>query len=178
MKLITVKIPLAAVMLLSVCLLSSAQEQSHVAFRIADGELIPEGIAYDPRTRVFYIGSTYKRKIVSMDSKGVVRDFTNEAQDGLLGVLGMKVDIKRRLLWAISSNAGREMPGKGLSTDCLGCSAVFKYDLRTGKLIKKYALHNKPNAHFLNDLTINSGGDAFITDTMTGNIYLISRGKD
>jgi sugar lactone lactonase YvrE len=70
------------------------------------------------------------------------------------------------------------MPGKGLGRDCLGCSAVFKYDLRTGRLVKKYALSNKPSVHFLNDLTINSRGDAFITDTVTGDIYFVSRSKD
>jgi len=177
-RLNTIKIVPAALLLLSLCLLAPAQERSRVAFRIEERELIPEGIAYDPRARTFYVGSTFKRKIVSVDGKGVARDFTGEAQDGLLGALGMKVDAKRRLLWVISSNAGGTMPGKGLGRDCLGCSAVFKYDLRTGRLVKKYALSNKPNVHFLNDLTINSGGDAFITDTVTGDIYLVSRSRD
>jgi sugar lactone lactonase YvrE len=178
MKRATTKIALAALLLLSSCFFASAQERSRVAFKIEERELIPEGIAYDPRARVFYVGSTYKRKIVSVDEKGVVRDFTGEAQEGLLGALGMKVDAKRRLLWVVSTNAGGAMPGKGLGRDCLGCSAVFKYDLSAGRLIKKYVLSNKPNVHFLNDLTINSRGDAFITDTITGDIYLISRRKD
>jgi sugar lactone lactonase YvrE len=177
-RLAIMKIAPAALLLLSLCFFSSAQERSQVAFRIAERELIPEGIAYDPQARIFYVGSTYQRKIVSVDEKGVVRDFTGEAQEGLLGVLGMKVDAKRRLLWVVSTNAGGGMPGKGLDRDCLGCSAVFKYDLRTGRLIKKYALNNKPNVHFLNDLTVNSNGDVFITDTITGDIYLISRRKD
>ncbi len=178
MRFIATKFAPAALLLLSLCFFASAQEQSRVAFRIEDRELIPEGIAYDPRAKVFYVGSTYQRKIVSVDSKGVVRDFTVEAQEGLLGVVGMKVDAGRRLLWAISTNAGGTMPGKGLGRDCLGCSAVFKYDLRTGRLIKKYALDNKPSVHFLNDLTIDSRGNAFVTDTITGDIYLITRGKD
>lgn len=178
MRFTTTKIAPAALLLLSVCVFASAQERSQVAFRIADSELIPEGIAYDPHARIFYVGSTYKRKIVGVDRKGVARDFAGEAQEGLMGVVGMKVDTRRRLLWAVSTNAGGGMPGKGLDRDCLGCSAVFKYDLRTGRLIKKYALGNKPGAHFLNDLTVNSRGDAFITDTITGDIYLIPRGKD
>jgi sugar lactone lactonase YvrE len=177
-KLTTIKVALAAILLLSLCFFASAQEQSQVAFKIEERELIPEGIAYDSHARIFYIGSTYKRKIVSVDEKGVVRDFTDEGQEGLLGALGMKVDTKKRLLWVVSSNAGGAMPGKGLDRDCLGCSAVFKYDLKAGRLIKKYDLSNKPNVHFLNDLTINSRGDTFITDTVTGDIYLISRRKD
>ena len=178
MRFTTTKIAHAALLLLSLCFFASAQGRSRVAFRIEDRELIPEGIAYDPQARVFYVGSTYRRKIVSVDRKGAARDFTGEAQEGLLGVVGMKVDAGRRLLWAVSTNAGGGMPGKGLGRDCLGCSAVFKYDLRTGRLIKKYALDNKPNVHFLNDLTIDSRGNAFVTDTVTGDIYLISRTKD
>lgn len=178
MRLATRKIALAVLLLLSLCFFASAQERSQVAFKIEERELIPEGIAYDPREKIFYVGSTFKRKIVSVDEKGVARDFTGEAQEGLLGALGMKVDVKRRLLWVVSSNAGGTMPGKALDRDCLGCSAVFKYDLRAGRLIKKYVLSNKPSVHFLNDLTINSRGDAFITDTITGDIYLISRTKD
>ena len=172
------RITSAALLLLSVCIYASAQPRSQVAFNIEEKELIPEGIAYDPRAKVFYVSSTFKRKIVSVDEKGVARSFTNEAQDGMLGALGMKVDAERRLLWVISSNAGAGMPGQGLDRDCLGCSAVFKYDLKTGRLVKKYILNNKPTSHFLNDVTINSRGDVYITDSMTGDIYLISRNRD
>jgi hypothetical protein len=167
-----------AALLLLLCLPSSAQGQGRVAFRIAEPDLIPEGIAYDPVEKVFYVGSTYKRKIVRVDGKGVARDFTGEGQDGLWGLLGMKVDARRRLLWAVTSHAGRAMPGKGLNQDCLGCSGVFKYDLRSGRLIKKYMLGNKPSVHFLNDLTITPGGDVLVTDTFTGDLYLISQAKD
>ncbi|MEJ7618302.1 MAG: hypothetical protein WKF30_15355 [Pyrinomonadaceae bacterium] len=155
-----------------------AMEHSAVAFKIAEPDLIPEGIAFDPVTKVFYVGSTYKRKIVSIDRSGVVRDFTDEAQDGLWGVLGLKVDARRRALWAVSSQAGGGMPGKGLGKDCLGCAAVFKYDLESGRLIKKYFLINQPRVHFLNDLTLNSRGDVFISDTISGDVYLIRRERD
>ena len=164
--------------LLFACLLPSARAQSPVAFRIPDRAFVPEGIAYDPRTKTFYVGSTYLRKIVSVDARGTVRDFTAEAQEGLRGVLGLRVDATRRLLWAVSSDIGLSMPIKGNPRDCLGCSAVHKYDLRTGRLLKKYSLPNKPAPHFLNDLTLNSDGDAFISDTLTGGLYRIARARD
>jgi sugar lactone lactonase YvrE len=167
-----------AALLVLLCFPSAAQGQGRVAFRITEPDLIPEGIAYDPVEKVFYVGSTYKRKIVSVDGRGVVRDFTGEGQDGLWGLLGMKVDAKRRLLWAVSSHAGAAMPARGLGRDCLGCSGVFKYDLRSGRLIKKYTLGNRPSAHFLNDLTITRGGDVLLTDTLTGDLYQISSAKD
>ena len=67
------------------------------AFTLHEKDFIPEGIAYDPRTQTFYLGSVYKRKIVSVNQKGEAKDFATE-QDGLWSVMGMKVDASRRLL--------------------------------------------------------------------------------
>src|SRR3712207_4602542 len=164
--------------LLLACLAPAARGQSPVAFRIAEREFVPEGIAYDAGTKTFYVGSTYLRKIVSVDARGRVRDFKTSGQDGLRGVLGLRVDSRRRVLWAVSSDIGLSMPIKGNPRDCLGCSDVFKYDLRTGRLVKKYSLPNKPAPHFLNDLALTADGDAFITDTLAGAIYHIASSRD
>jgi DNA-binding beta-propeller fold protein YncE len=152
--------------------------RSQVAFTIPEKDLIPEGIAHDPVTRSLFVSSTYKRKIVRVDREGVSRDFVAEAQDGLLGVVGMKVDARRRELWAISSHAGENMPMKNMVAGEHGRSAIFKYDIKTGKLIKKYVLDNQPQPHFLNDLTINAQGDVFISDSLTHSIYTITRKND
>lgn len=149
-----------------------------IAFRIAEPDLIPEGIAYDPATKTFFIGSTFKRKIVAVDAAGKARDFAAEAQDGVFGFLGLRVDAKRRTLWAISSNAGGTMPARGLDKTCLGCSTITAYDLDSGKLLKKYELSNKPAVHFLNDLVLTENGDVYVTDTMSGDIFRITREKD
>ncbi len=154
------------------------QSPSQVAFKIADPELIPEGIAYDPQTKTFFVGSTYKRKIVAVDAAGDARDFTKEAQDGVYGFVGLRVDAPRRTLWAVSSNAGGTMPARGLDKTCLGCSIVTRYDIDSGKLQKKYALPNTDAPHFLNDIAIAPSGDAYITDTMTGSVYRIMRATD
>ena len=158
-------------LLLFVTLLVPAE----VAFRIADPDLIPEGIAYDAATKTFFVGSTFKRKIVAVTLNGQTRDFTREGADGLFGVLGLRVDPARRVLWAISSNAGGTMPARALDKSCLGCSTVTSYNVESGVLLEKYELSNKPAVHFLNDLTIAPTGDVFITDTMSGDIYRITR---
>ena len=149
-----------------------------IAFRIPDPDLIPEGIAYDARTRTFFVSSTFKRKIVAINQAGEVRDFVPEARDGIFGVLGMRVDDSRRILWAISSNAGATMPARGLDKSCLGCSIVTGYDVDSGKLLRKYELSNTPSVHFLNDLVVAPSGDVYITDTISGDIYRISREQD
>ena len=145
--------------------------RSTVAFTLPEKDLIPEGIAYDPASQQLYLGSIYRRKILSLDKSGTVKDFTAERQDGLWGVLGMKVDAKRRVLWA-TCMAGPE------EKEFNGYSGVFKYDLASKKLIKKYILDNQPRGHLLNDLVITANGDVYITDSASGGVYRISHQKD
>ena len=49
---------------------------SPVAFRLKDPKLIPEGIAFDPKSNRFFVGSIAERKIIVTDGKGESRDFS------------------------------------------------------------------------------------------------------
>lgn len=155
--------------------ISIVVNNSKIAFKIPEKDLMPEGIAYDPVEKKFYIGSTYKCKIISIDKKNTIKDFTKEKQDGLLSVVGMKVDAKRRILWANSVASSKI---KGHQDKSYGYTCIFKYNLTNGKLIKKYVLDERPILHAFNDLTINSQGDVFITDSPRGALYAISHKKD
>jgi hypothetical protein len=144
------------------------------AFTVHEKGFIPEGLAYDPTTGTFYLGSVYKRKIVSVNGKGEARDFATE-KDGLWSVMGMKVDARRHLLW-VASAAHPQMSNYKAEEN--GTTGLFKFDLRTGKLLKKYILPNKPKAHWFGDLVLNSRGDVFASDSVSPEIYFISRDKD
>lgn len=148
--------------------------RSRVAFSVPEKDLIPEGIAYDPVEEIFYLGSLQKRKIIALDKQNRISDFTAPGQDGLLPVLGMKVDEKRRALWAASSYG---FYNPAIPRELLGMSGVFKFDLRTGKLLKKYMLP-RSEGHFLNDLTICPNGDVYVTDWVVYGIYRISPASD
>lgn len=151
---------------------------SEIAYRIPERNLIPEGMAYDPVARTLYIGSTYKRKIISISDQGIMKNFISEKQDGIWGVLGLQVDSRRRLLWAAADSGN--MPGRiiGIEERDYWNAGVFKYDLDTGRLIRKYVLEQKPNAHLLNGLAVASNGDLFITDMQAGAIYMIRAEED
>lgn len=144
------------------------------AFTLREKGFIPEGIAYDPVTGTFYVGSVYKRKIVSVGPDGAAKEFAT-ATDGLWSVLGVRVDAARRVLW-VSTAAHRQMSDYREGEN--GASGLFKFDLRTGKLLRKYLLPNKPRPHLLGDLVINSRGDVFATDSVTPAIYVVTRLKD
>ena len=144
------------------------------AFTLHEKGFIPEGIAYDPSTQTFYLGSVYQRKIVSVNRKGESKDFATEP-DGLWSVMGMKVDARRRLLW-VASAAHPQMSNYDAKEN--GASGLFKFDLQTGKLLKKYILPKGARGHWLGDLVLSSRGDVFTTDSITPAIYFISRQKD
>lgn len=138
--------------------------RSQTALVIPEPDLAPEGIAYDPEHRTFYLGSS-KSKIVSIDFAGRKKDFKASGQDGLHSVLGMKVDAERRLLWVCNSTKD-------------GAGSVYKYDLDSGRLIRKYTLDNKPRPHLMNDIALNRRGDAYVTDSLGAAVYEIPAGAD
>jgi ketosteroid isomerase-like protein len=144
---------------------------SSPAFTIQEKGLITEGIAYDPVEENFYVSSVRKRKILSIGKNGEVRDFSLP-QDGLWGVFGMRVDAERRLLWVCSS-AIEQM--EDFKDEDKGSAGIFKYDLVSRKLIKRYIL---PKGHLLGDLTVNSRGELFTTDSLRPVIYTIPSQKD
>jgi len=147
---------------------------SSPGFTIHEKGLITEGLAYDPVEETFFVGSVHKRKILAVARGGEAKAFASE-QDGLFSVLGMAVDAKRRLLW-VTSTALPQMINFRKEED--GTSAVFKFDLRTGKLVKKYVLSNAPRKHALGDLTLQSSGEVFTTDSLSAAVYVIRPQKD
>jgi sugar lactone lactonase YvrE len=149
--------------------------RSRTAFTVPEKDLLPEGIAYDPKEDCFYLGSMWKSKIVKIGRDGKALDFATERQDGLRSVAGLKVDPDRRILWAVSFMA---LPWAKSAPEEAGWSAVFKYDLRTGRLLEKYELGDKKAGHLLNDLAVSHAGDVYVTDSNRGEIYAILAGTD
>jgi len=145
-----------------------------IAFTIPEKDLIPEGIAHDPMTNKLYVSSTFKRKIIEIDmTTGQSKEFIREGQDEIPGVLGMRIDAKRRHLWACAATAGEAMPVRGLEeiTDQTG---LYQYDLSTGKLLMRYTLDRDTIFHFINDVVVSPEGTVYVTDTGAGKIYKAS----
>jgi DNA-binding beta-propeller fold protein YncE len=146
---------------------------SHEGFRLAQRDLIPEGIAYDPVGKHFYVGSIHRRKIVRVDAAGRATDFVREGQDGLLAVLGMKVDIAGRTLWAATEGT---LSMRGGTKDDVGRSALVQFDLRTGSLLKKVEMRPDPAPHLFNDVALDRAGNVYVTDSEHGSVWRLPRG--
>jgi sugar lactone lactonase YvrE len=59
-----------------------------------------------------------------------------------------------------------------------GLSGVLKFDLKTGKLIKKYVLSAGAKPHWLGDLVVNSRGDVYATDSLSPALYRLRQGRE
>jgi sugar lactone lactonase YvrE len=145
---------------------------SKILFRIPDPELVPEGIAWDPRSGDFFVGSLYKKKIVRVDREGRVRDFVGPGRHGLEDVLGLKVDPGRRTLWAATAASGRAGPRAG-------ASGLLAFDLDSGQLRRALWLDPKDGGrHLLNDMALTAAGDVFVTDSEAGIVWKLPAGAE
>lgn len=146
-------------------------------FSIKERDLFPEGIAYDPMDKAFFLSSLSKNKVARFDSNGKsTGDFVKSRQDGLLSTVGMRVDAERRIFW-VCSNYG--YPSESLEKEKVpfGSAMVSKYDLKTGKLIKKYPLPAK-GKHFLNDVALAPDGTAYLSDSHVPGVFRVDAKTD
>jgi len=145
---------------------------SDVAFTIHEKMFVPEGVAYDPLTKAFFVSSQYQRKIVRIDAAGAVTTFADRSQ-GLWTVLGMAVDPTRRVLWAVSTAEPQMAEAAPADENRTG---VFGFDLKTGTLAHRFVFDAVKPPHRFDDLAVTRTGRVFISDGGSGAIYTVASG--
>jgi len=147
-----------------VLMVASTQESptSAVQFTLPGKAVYPEGIAYDPATGDFYVGSTRSGTVYRgnvRDGPGELEVFLPGGTDGRTSVTGMKVDEYGRLFVA------------GRST-----GRVFVYDMASGRLIK--ALETPPSDNTLiNDVAVTDDA-AYFTDSFRPILFRVPLAPD
>jgi hypothetical protein len=124
------------------------------AFTIAEGDLVPESMAYDPIGKQFYLGSQRKGKVLRCPASGDCSEFAG----GLGTILGLKVH--RDGLWLLN-NSDQE-------------SALIHYDLASGAVIQMHSI--TAPGHVFNDLAIGPRDDVYLTDTRAGAVWHLPKG--
>ncbi len=141
---------------------------SDTAFVFNNKEAHIESIAYDPVSKSFYLSSINQRKILKYDQLGITTDFINRGDHGMTAVFGLRTDLNKGVLWACAS----PMPEME-NYDSTLKSAVYKFDLETGKLIDKYESTSTAPAIF-GDLILNSMGEVFVSDGRGNAIFKVN----
>ena len=126
--------------------------RSRFAFRVQEGDLMPESVAYDPGGKRFYFGSMQKGKVLRCTASGACTPFIT----GLGVVLGLKVYGDG--LWLLD-NSDQE-------------SALMHYDVASARQVRKYAITG--TGHSFNDLTITPRGGIYLTDTPAGAVWYLA----
>jgi len=131
--------------------------RARIAFSVQQPDLFPEGLAYDPGRRVFYMSSEYHNKIVRVDADSpyAVSDFVPAGRDRLSPIGGLRVDPDDHSLWA--------------ATD----SAEFLHFDPDGRLLGRFTTRDS-GPHILNDLVVRAG-EVFLTDTRAHLVYRFDR---
>jgi hypothetical protein len=148
---------------------AARHRRSSEAFRVPEKGLLAEGIAFDPVEPAFYIGSVRRRKIVKLVAGQAPVDFVSSHLE-VDAVGGLRIDVRRRRLWAVSSADSRM---DGFAENDRGRNALLEFELATRKLVGLYRLTSS-GEHSLNDVALDAKGRPFVTDTASGQIYTLA----
>ncbi|MGA2131352.1 MAG: hypothetical protein ABSH50_03480 [Bryobacteraceae bacterium] len=129
---------------------------------LPEPDLLPEDLAYDPKTHRFLIGSVTQSKIVT----GEGRLF---AQTGW-PVMALRIDSRRRILWAATGWVGH----------CAHCnladkdkSALLAFHLDSGALIRRI---ESPVKGLFGDMAISRAGDLYVSEGTYGAVLRLTAG--
>ena len=131
------------------------------AFTVAQNDLFPEGLAVDASRHVFYMGSEYHNKIVTISKAGEVADFVKEGIYDLMPVGGVHVDPADHSVWCATD------PGEK------NRSEIVHFD-QQGKLLERY-VPSAAGPHVLNDLALRGRNEIFVTDTEGNHVFRFDR---
>lgn len=145
-------------------------------FLINEVDLIPEGLAVHEATGMVYVGSTYKRKIIRIDSKGNVSDFVPQEKDGIWSILGMEVDEGKGILWVNTAHIHEVMPLINPSPTKKWMTTISAFDLKDAKRLHRYELEDSTSA--FNDLTLGPNGHVYATESANNKIFMLNPKTD
>ena len=133
------------------------------AFTLRDRTMIPEGIAHDPHSGRFYVGSIAQRKVLQIEPDGTATELAG-LDAKLDEILGLALDAPRRRLYAVSTSALTTRGEKDRR------NAVVSFDIEARRMLRRYEV---PGAQQLNDVAVGAGGRVFASDSGSGAIYEI-----
>jgi hypothetical protein len=148
--------------------------RSQLITRVAESDLLTEGIAFVPYSGSFFVGSIYRRKVVRVEQNGHLSDFLRYPEDHLFGVFGMAVSADNQYLWLCTSDIEQISDRK---TPEHGKAAVVVCDLDSASRIKRFEPADTLD-HILGDLVLAGPTQAYVSDSRTNVISRISLAED
>lgn len=150
----------AAAILIQIATMTAAAQSLQLKWTSDTLLRVPESVYYDAKSEVLYV-SNINGKSNEKDGNGFISQLS---KDGKI--------IK--LHWAKGLDAPKGMGAwKGLLY-VADVTKVVAIDFQSGNISKTYEIEG---AQFLNDITVDSNGDVYVSDSATGKIHVIKNDK-
>ncbi|HJU65422.1 MAG TPA: hypothetical protein VJ596_07080 [Gemmatimonadaceae bacterium] len=145
-----------------------------VVFTVAERDLLLEDVAYDSRSRSFFVSSLRKGKIVRIDAQGRASDFARPEPDARWSVMALAVDAPHGVLWATVAPGDVHEQYNAADT---GRTALVQLSLADGSVRARIEPPADGKLHFFGDMTVTAAGDVFVSDVRTAMVYRLPRGS-
>src|SRR5262249_16768553 len=141
--------------------------QARLMLITEEKNLIPEGLAWDPTRKVFYLSSLAQKKIVQITPDSHTSDFVPAGRDHLLPVLGIRLDPRDNSVWTNTMD------------ETLGKAELLHFDSE-GKLLGRYSLLDSVDSgsqaghaakHGFNELVVRKSGEILPTDSLNNQVF-------
>ncbi len=149
--------------------------EGKVAFDLPKGDHLYDALAWDAKRGELLVGSMRDGTIQLADEHGKLTGFiAADAANGLWGVNALAVDAAHGKLY-VASTASPLF--HGFDADNAGASAIFEFDLATGKLLHKYTFPQNSGKHVLTSIVAGKDGQVYAADSARKQVVKIDDGK-
>ncbi|MBE9460636.1 ATP/GTP-binding protein [Dyadobacter subterraneus] len=121
---------------------------------------VPESVFYSEGDKILYVAQI-DGKSGEKDGKGAI---------GKVGLDGKVIDLN----WVSGLNAPKGMGKLGSKFYVADVTDIVEIDFKSGKILQKYPVEG---SKFLNDLTTDSKGNIYVSDSDTHKVHLLKDGK-
>jgi hypothetical protein len=150
----------ALMLAMTVSLATSAQNSLQKLWETEPNLPVPESVLFSSKDKVLFVAQ--------IDGKA-------GEKDGKGGIA--KVALDGKIIagdWVTGLNAPKGMGKTGSKLYVADLTEVVEIDLKSGKILKKHPIEG---AKFLNDVTIDSKGTIYVSDTETKKVHRVKDGQ-
>ena len=137
-------------------------------------DLLLESLAWDSTREKLLVGSAREGKVYVVAADGTIKPLAAaDAENGMWSVFDFAVDAQRGFLW-VASTAVPHYKNYDAEKD-LGRAGIFKFDLKTGKFIKRFLSPpmEAGQAFVLSSITLGKDGEVYAADGVNRAIYQV-----
>lgn len=157
-------------LLASVTGLTALHAAANTDIKFSADQIYPEGVAWSAKQNVFFVSSIRHGIVGKVSKQGKYTPFITDEK--LVSSVGIVVDAKRNILWVANSDPGTSSRSTPATQGKL--AAVAAYDVTSGERRAYYDLSGLvEGSHFANDLTLDTDGNVYVTDSFSPVIYRI-----